>query len=123
LWEGMPNTIIEALSLNLPVISTDCKAGPREILCPELNINEKISYPYYGEYGILSKPFPRMFIWQNLNEKPLIEEEKIFADIMIKIIEDKDLRRKYSKGLKRAKDFDIKKIMKSWKKLIEEFNT
>ena len=120
LWEGLPNTVIEALSLNLPIISTDCKTGPREILCPELDINGKIKYPYYGKYGILIKPFPREFIWNDLRERPLIEEEKILADLMIKMIEDENLRKKYSKGLERAKDFDVKKIMKKWEKLIEK---
>jgi glycosyltransferase involved in cell wall biosynthesis len=118
LWEGLPNTVIEALSLNIPVISADCKTGPREILCPELNIDNNIDYPYFGKYGILTKPLPRMFIWNDLDEKPLIKEEKILFDLMIRMIEDEDLKTRYSNGLERAKDFDIEKVIKEWKKLL-----
>jgi len=40
LWEGFGNVIVEALGVGAKVVSTDCKSGPREILCD-------------GKYGIL----------------------------------------------------------------------
>jgi glycosyltransferase involved in cell wall biosynthesis len=40
LREGLPTALVEALSLNIPVVATDCASGPREILCD-------------GRYGML----------------------------------------------------------------------
>ncbi|OPY24580.1 MAG: UDP-D-galactose:(glucosyl)lipopolysaccharide-1,6-D-galactosyltransferase [Methanobacterium sp. PtaU1.Bin097] len=118
LWEGLPMALIEALSLNLPIISTDCKTGPREILCPELDLNKAIDYPYLGNHAILSEPFPNELIFNSINEVPLHKPEKILANLMTEIIENPRLTKNYSKGQVIAKNFDKEKIIGQWKKLL-----
>ncbi|MDD1774500.1 MAG: glycosyltransferase [Methanobacterium sp.] len=118
LWEGLPMSLIEALSLNLPVISTDCKTGPREILCPELELKEEVNYPYFGNYAILIPPFPNELLLNNITEQPIIKTEAALSDLMTLIIEDETLRNKYSNGQKLAYNFDKEKILGQWKKLL-----
>lgn len=120
LWEGLPLALIESISINLPIISTDCKTGPREILCPELDLNEEIDYPYMGEYAILSQPFPNEIIFNTLNEVALNKSEEALANAMTKIIEDKNLRRNYSNGQLIASNFDKKKVLTQWSRLLKQ---
>lgn len=119
LFEGLPMTLIETLPMNIPIISTDCKTGPREILCPELELDEKIEYPFFGEYGILTMPFESRYVFENIEAEPLSEAEEMFADLMIKIIEEDELRKKYSNGLERAWNFDKTEVMKEWGRIIQ----
>jgi glycosyltransferase involved in cell wall biosynthesis len=119
LWEGFGLVLVEALSVNLPTISTDCKTGPREILCPELDLDTEIEYPYYGNSGILIQTPPNKFLLNNIDEVPLIKEEDVLADLMTKIIEDEEVQNKYSNGLLQAENFDVKKIMAQWNELLQ----
>ena len=116
-WEGFGRVIIEALSMNLPVISTDCNYGPREILCPEINLLDKITYPYYGKYGILIKTFRYK---KKLNNSTFFSQEKALVNVMIEIINDPKIQNKFSNGLIRARDFDEKIIIQQWEKLIDQ---
>jgi len=119
LWEGLPNVILESLSVDTLVISTDCQAGPREILSPNLGVNEEVDYPYYSEYGVLTKVFDDEVFFEDLRERKLSEEEKMFAETMIKFIEDEKLKEDYSNGLERAKNFKISNIINQWEEVLE----
>lgn len=109
--EGLPNAVIEALACNIPVISTDCRTGPREILTPELGMGRKIYYPYFGKYGILTPPFGE-------SKKNDRMAEKVLADVMIKIASDSNMRNKYLNGIARAMDFDEGNILTKWEEII-----
>jgi len=120
LWEGLPYVLIEALTSSIPIISTDCFTGPREILCPELKLTQKIEYPYFGRFGILTKPFSTTKENDKRMNIPLSKEGEMLQNLMIKIIEEKELRQNYSNGIRRAKDFDENKIIRIWENQINK---
>ena len=66
-WEGFGNVLIEAMSLGLPIVSTDCNYGPREIL-------------ENGKYGrLVPVGNERMLKEAILQEsvKPLVEHQEL----------------------------------------------
>jgi N-acetylgalactosamine-N,N'-diacetylbacillosaminyl-diphospho-undecaprenol 4-alpha-N-acetylgalactosaminyltransferase len=104
-YEGFPNVLLEALVCNLPIISTDCKSGPREILAPNTPITKETNSIEIAEYGILTK----------------VGSVEYLAKAMRLIYEDENLRYNFTqKSKKRVKDFEVEKIIKEWEKVIKE---
>ena len=90
--EGLPGALIEAQCLGVPIVSTDCESGPREILLD-------------GECGLLV---------------PVANVEKL-ADGIELLMTDIKLREKFiTRGLERAQDFDLPKIMTQIEALLDE---
>jgi N-acetylgalactosamine-N,N'-diacetylbacillosaminyl-diphospho-undecaprenol 4-alpha-N-acetylgalactosaminyltransferase len=101
--EGFPNALLEALSVGLPSISTNCMSGPLEML----NDNEHISIGagdfFKAKYGILI----------NVNDKVALHKALIYLK------RNPDERKRYSNlAFERAKYYSMSKIYGQVKNLI-----
>lgn len=117
LYEGFGITCVEAMSLGLPVISTDCISGPREIIAPD-KFEKDIDYNDVQSYGMLAPNFGDV---ESIDDTKISEEEKKLADKINRILDDKDLYKSLSEKAKlRSQEFDYKNIKKVWKTELEE---
>lgn len=88
-WEGFGHVIVEAMATGIPVISTDCKSGPAEII----NNNK---------YGILV---------------PVGDYKKMANEIQ-NILTNNELAQKYiEKGNYRKEKFNVSSIVKEYEKI------
>jgi len=91
-FEGFGMVILEAMSYGVPVVATDCKSGPRELLCG-------------GEFGELVRS----------------ESVEALAQGIKKLLLDKKYRKTLAdKGLMRVKDFEPDLIAQKWEQLFNE---
>jgi glycosyltransferase involved in cell wall biosynthesis len=108
--EGFPNGMVEAMICDVPVMSSDCPYGPREILAPELNVIQ-LDRAIVNSRGILM---------------PLDNSDdhlETWVRAIILVLEDTDLRTRLSQGgSERICEFDKEKIISQWLSVITPSN-
>ena len=92
-YEGMPNALMEAMAMGIPVISTDCPCkGPAELI----------------EDGISGLLVP-------------VGEEKEMAYAMRRVLKDRELWKRLSRnGMEIRKKASPDRVYKEWKAFVEE---
>lgn len=116
LFEGFPNALVEAMSLSIPVVATNCKTGPAEILLSEydqLNLDTYMD----ADYGLL---IPELSQEKNLDVKVIEKEEIIMAKAILSILKDEKKCVHYQKqSLLRAKHFSDDLYVERFKEILQ----
>lgn len=113
--EGFSNALLEAAAMGLPIVSTDCNSGPRELLAPDTPSDVQTQGLELAGYGML---VPVCTLSHDV-EDPLDASEQCFAQALVRMLEDEHVRQRYATlARERAAAFTIEAIAGEWERLI-----
>ena len=91
-YEGLPMVLIEAQSVGLPIVSFECKCGPKDVITDGVD-------GYLVEEGDIAA----------------------LADRMLMLMKDEDLRKRMGQeAYKNSERFSERRVMAQWEKLFKE---
>lgn len=113
--ESFSNVVLEGLACGIPVISTDCKYGPREILSNDTTYYQLNDYQKC-KYGILTPAFD-----YHIGEQH--KREMIFANAIIYLLQNKELELEYrTRAGERCEMFSVDHYLSDWNKIILNYH-
>ena len=121
LFEGLGNSLLEAMAFGLPIISSDCPGGPRELIAPGSDPLAFCDETFYAEYGVLVPACGDALTVQTDRFSAECDEpadalrERCLADAIIDVAGNAELRERLSRmSVKRSRDFALESIMSQW---------
>jgi len=118
--EGLPNALVEALAVSLPIVSVNCLSGPAEILHRDFKAAENKTEVFEADYGVLTpvlSPEKNLQVifeeTEGLQKIKLEQAEGLLAEGILKLLNDEKLYGKYRNlAEERAKDFSAETYIK-----------